>query len=62
MELVRWLRVKALAAANDLSLTPGTHMVERENHSRKLSSDLHTRHCGTQTKMGVNVIKIKGGV
>lgn len=55
------LRVKVLAAS-DLSLIPGTHMVERENHPRKLPSDLHTRHCGTQTKKGVNVIKIKGGV
>ena len=41
-ELVRWLEGKYIAAKpEDLTLNPGTHMVEVEN--QLLSSDLHVR-------------------
>ena len=40
--LVRSLHVKALAAKERKFDPWDTHMVERENHSRKLPSDLHT--------------------
>jgi hypothetical protein len=49
--LVRSLHVKALAAKERKFDPWDTHMVERENHSRKLPSDLHTGTVAHKPKM-----------